>query len=135
MPAAKKLLIIDDNPDGRVLLVRTLRRKFPNADLLEVADAGTALSVLGGVKFDAVISHRAGEFKGEQLVRLLRTANANVPIVMISGIERTEAARAAGANRFLNYDQWLLLGGIIEEMIAEALPKIESPQGEARTDM
>ena len=37
---------------------------------------------------------------------------------MISGIDRTREALAAGATRFLNYDEWLRIGAVISDVLA-----------------
>ena len=39
------------------------------------------------------------------------------PIVVVSGIDRTEEVLAAGATGFLSYDQWLLLGSRVRELL------------------
>lgn len=43
----------------------------------------------------------------------------SVPIVMVSGIDRTQPALAAGADRFLLYDEWLRIGTMVQELLAE----------------
>src|SRR5438477_6803997 len=58
MAAAPKFLIVDDNGDSRRLLVRTLRRKFSQAVIVECDDPATAVSLASTEKFDAIIGHR-----------------------------------------------------------------------------
>lgn len=114
----RKFLVIDDNVDNRFLLTRTVLRKYPQAVIIESGDLAAALEQvrLGGL--DAVISHRAGEVDGLELLRELRAAHPTVPIVMVSGYDRTRAALEAGATCFLNYDEWLRLGTVIDEILA-----------------
>src|SRR3954464_10245013 len=100
-----RFLIIDDNPDSRFLLVKTLLRKFPNGILQECQNGDTATTIAASDKLHAVVVHRTAEYDGVTLVSLLRRANAQVPIIMVSGINREAQALAAGANRFLNYDE------------------------------
>lgn len=114
----RKFLVIDDNVDNRFLLSRTLRRKYPDAVIEECSTLEDAHRVIAAGKLDAIISHRAGEIDGIELVRELRLADPAVPIVMVSGFDRTRAALAAGATRFLNYDEWLRLPSVIDEIFA-----------------
>src|SRR5581483_800821 len=106
----RRFLIVDDNADSRFLLAKTLLRKFPQAILQECQDGEAALAIVQAGQVDALVVHRAAGIDGITLVRELRQANAAVPIVMVSGIDRTKEALAAGASRFLHYDEWLRIG-------------------------
>lgn len=112
----RKFLVIDDHVDNRFLLTRTLQRKYPGAVVTECSTLAAALAQVGRDGIDAVVSHRAGELDGLELVRELRRAAPAMPIVMVSGLDRTRAALTAGATRFLNYDEWLRLGTVMEEI-------------------
>ena len=114
---AQKFLVIDDHADGRSLITRTLLRRFPVALTLDCVDAGTAVETAGSEYLDAIIVHRAGEVPGVELIQHLRRMNPSVPILAISGIDRTKEALAAGANQFLNYDEWLRVGSVIASML------------------
>src|SRR3954469_8176409 len=107
MSPTQKFLIIDDNPDSRFLLAKTLLRKFPAALMIECADTGTALLAAENERPAAVVVHRTLDTGGSQPVPLLRQASPKLPIVMVSGIDRTTESIAAGASYFLNYDEWL----------------------------
>lgn len=117
MAAPLKFLVIDDNPDSRFLLVKTLMRKFPNAVLLECQQSTPAINIARAETPTAVIIHRAEDIDGITLVRQLREANDIVPIVMVSGIDRAREALAAGATSFLHYDAWLRIGTLVSELI------------------
>jgi hypothetical protein len=66
----------------------------------------------------AIVSHRTYDYDGETLVALFRRVNPRVPIIMVSGYDRAAGAKAAGADHFLNYDQWLMIGSVVSEAIA-----------------
>ena len=117
MSSPYKFLVIDDNPDSRFLLVKTLLRKFPQAVLQETQDGESALSLAQTEDLDAVVVHRAAEVDGLTLVRTLRQANRAVPIVMVSGSDRTKTAIEAGATTFLSYDAWLRIGTVVAELV------------------
>lgn len=116
---ALKFLIVDDHADGRSLVTRTLLRKFPTAAIIECVDATTAIDLAGTESIDAAIVHRAGEVPGVDLVQFLRHVNRDLVILMISGRDQTEAAMAAGATRFMNYDEWLMIGTVVAELLAK----------------
>jgi CheY-like chemotaxis protein len=127
MPSPPNFLIVDDNADSRFLLVKTLLRKFPQAVLQETQDGESAVSLVRSDHLDAVVVHRAAEIDGISLVRRLRQTNANVPIVMVSGLDRTKEAIEAGANTFLSYDAWLRIGTVVSELIFSVKPSVSLP--------
>jgi DNA-binding NtrC family response regulator len=112
-----RFLVIDENADSRFLLVKTLLRKFPHALLQECHDFQTAVSTARTDHLTAIVAHRTYDCDGISLVAALREANGVVPIVMVSGIDRTPQALAAGATAFLNYDEWLRIGTVVGDAI------------------
>ena len=118
MAAPLQFLVIDDNADSRFLLVKTLLRKFPSAVLHECQSSAAALVMAKTAELSAIISHRTTETAGIALLRELRAINPQVPLVMVSGVDRRELALAAGADRFLLYDEWLRVGTVVEELVS-----------------
>lgn len=76
------------------------------------------------VNLAAIITHRSFEMEGAELVRRFRDADPVVPIIMVSGVDRSAAAREAGATAFLHYDEWLRIGSVVEKHMrgADAAP-------------
>ena len=68
-------------------------------------------------ELDVIVTHRTREYFGTELVAKFREVNDRVLIVMVSGIERTAPALAAGANRFMLYDEWLRIGTLVKELL------------------
>ena len=118
MNRAATFLIVDDVDENRYLLGKTLQRKFHAARVLECLDSADALAVLESEKPEAVIVHRARDLDGVALVQAIRRAAPTTPIVMVSGRDQCPEALAAGANAFLNYDAWLRIGTIVEEVMS-----------------
>lgn len=115
-----KILVIDDNPDNRFLLSKTLLRKFPTAALIECQSLETAVHILRQGGAELVIAHRTPEAEVADLVKELRTAHTTVPIIAVSGIDRRKAALAAGANVFHLFDEWLLIGNVAASLLDSA---------------
>jgi CheY-like chemotaxis protein len=120
-----RFLVIDHYKDSRFLLVRCLLRKFPGAAIEEAEDGDRAIQLARQRDLAAIITHRTREYFGTELVAKLRAVNEQVPIVMVSGIERTAPAIAAGADRFMLYDEWLRVGTIVKELLDTGrLPRV-----------
>lgn len=118
-------LVIDFHAESRYLLAKTLLRKFPGATILEMDDAELAVDAARKRKLTAIITHRTFDVGGIELLQQLREADPAVPIVMVSGIDRAEAAMASGATSFLHYDEWLRLGSVVE---AHLISRSEPPE-------
>jgi CheY-like chemotaxis protein len=116
-------LVIDDNPDSRFLLVKTLLRKFPHAALEECQQADAAVARSATCRYAAIVVHRTPEVDGVTLIGMLRHRAPSVPIVMVSGIDRTQQALAAGATCFLHYDEWLRIGTVVAQLLDRGGPE------------
>jgi|GEM_PF-4034923 len=119
MPSHRNFLVIDADTDGRMLLVRTLMRVFPQSAIIEVQDFHTALALAKANRYDAIVAHRAIGADAKTLVQELHRLGPDVPILAVSGIDRTKEVLAAGATRFLNFEEWLMLGSVITEMLSQ----------------
>jgi CheY-like chemotaxis protein len=124
-PTPHRFLIVDYHKDSRFLLVKCLLRKFPDAIIDEVEEGDQAIEIAQTQELTAIITHRTREYFGTELVEKFREVNTRVPIVMVSGIERTEPALAAGADRFMLYDEWLRIGTVVKELLEQGrAPKV-----------
>ena len=115
--ASPRFLVVDHNKESRFLLVKCLVRKFPRAAIQEVEEGDQAIEIARTAEFDAIITHRTREYYGTELVEKFRAVNDRVPIVMVSGIERSAPALAAGADRFMLYDEWLRIGTLVKDLL------------------
>jgi DNA-binding NtrC family response regulator len=112
-------LVIDLNVESRFLLAKTLRRKFPGADVQEFDDAEPARHILLDRRVAAIVAHRTFEHSGVELARIFRDACPDIPLILVSGIDREREALSAGATSFLFYDEWLRLGSVVERLLLE----------------
>lgn len=117
MKQVRKFLVIDDNPEARFLITKTLQRKFPKSILRECTDVDTSVASARKEKFDAIVLHRAFDADATQLIRELRAVSPEVPIVAVSGYNRAQETLAAGATRFHSYDEWLRIGSVVAEVL------------------
>ncbi|MDO8545488.1 MAG: response regulator [Opitutaceae bacterium] len=115
-----RFLIVDDNPVSRFLISKTLLRRFPKSLISECQDCDAALRILEKENVSLIISHRTFDMDGVALVREFRGRNATVPILMMSGIDHREPALAAGANAFLTYEMWLMVGNHVAALLTQS---------------
>lgn len=125
-------LVVDFQRESRYLLVKTLLRKFPRAVIRECDDAVQAVQMARTQDLACIVTHRTFDTSGPDLVRRLREVDPHVPIVMVSGIDKNALAMGAGATSFLNYDEWLRIGTIVEGHVATREAE-EDKEGEAES--
>jgi PAS domain S-box-containing protein len=81
-----RILVIDDNPDDRFLALRELRRGFPCAQLVEVESGEELSDALEGPRPALVITdYRMGWMDGLDVLRLMKTLDPDIPVVMLTG--------------------------------------------------
>ena len=103
-----KLLVVDDNPHMRKLVV-TVLQAFGAVQIFEAADAEKAWAMLRDINPDVIFLDWMMEgMTGLDFVRMVRTSagspNPFVPIIMLTGytqMDYVRAARDAGVNEFL----------------------------------
>ncbi|MFZ0665092.1 MAG: HD domain-containing phosphohydrolase [Acidimicrobiales bacterium] len=88
------VLVVDDDPSLRLLIVRTLERQ--NYACTQAPDAVTALTLAAEIDFDlAVCDVRMPEVSGLDLVRQLRNLHPETAVLMVSGLDDLQTAAAA----------------------------------------
>jgi hypothetical protein len=110
---AETFLVVDCYEDNRWLVVLSLRRKFPDALVLECGYDDEVVKIASTHQLTAVISHRAGGMDADKTVTTLRGLLPNVPIIMMSGFDLAAEAKMAGAARFHAYDRWQEIGTVV----------------------
>src|SRR5437868_6550329 len=120
MPSQLKLLVVDEDNDSRFLLEKTLLRKFTGAAVTGCRMAEAAIRIAQAENFSAIITHRTAELAGSDLVSAFREISPETPVIMVSSIDRREAALKAGATTFLLYDEWLRIGSVVEDLLQKS---------------
>jgi CheY-like chemotaxis protein len=117
-----QFLLIDDNRDGRSIIARAVQRKYHAAPLREFTAFAAAAPALQRLETDPgnwiVVTGQTSEHDPVALAAAVRAAHSRVPIIAL-GRNEAAAALASGATHFLEYEAWLLLGVMIERVIAE----------------
>jgi CheY-like chemotaxis protein len=113
----RKFLVLDLNTEGLQLLSRTLSRKFAGSTVVTASLMEQATELAQREAFDAIVVHRPIGMNGSEAVRTLRGLCPHIPIVWVSGSDHSQAAMAAGASCFLLYDEWLMVGGVVDDLL------------------
>jgi PAS domain S-box-containing protein len=88
-----RTLLIDDNPDDRALVIRELRREFPNLRPHEVGDEATLARFLESPPFDLVITDWQLHWTdGLAAVRAIKARWPDCPVIMFTGTGSEEIA-------------------------------------------
>ncbi len=98
-------LLIDDNPDDRALVIRELRRVFPNLRTTEVVDDAGFTKTLEAAEFDLVITDFQLRWtSGLAVLRNVKSRWPDCPVVMFTGTGNEEIAveaMKAGADDYV----------------------------------
>lgn len=131
MATSPRFLVVDFHAESRFLLVKTLLRKFPQAIIHECDEVEQGLEHVRTRALTAVVAHRTFDVSGADVVRRYRAADPQVPIVMVSGMDRRAEALEAGATSFLSYEEWLRIGSVVEAHVnaAESPAAASEPRG------
>lgn len=117
MASTQTFLVVDSNVDNGNILIRSLSRKFPAASIQLCRTSHAAIEALATEVIDAVVLHRTDMEDATHMIEGLRQIAPTVPIVAVSGVDRRRQLLAAGAAAFLNFDEWLRIGAIVQGVI------------------
>jgi PAS domain S-box-containing protein len=87
------VLLVDDNPDDRLLVVRLLRAEFPDFRALEVRTQGEFDHALEEGAFDAVVTdYHVHWIDGLQVLAAVKQQYPDIPVIMLTGTGTEEVA-------------------------------------------
>jgi CheY-like chemotaxis protein len=118
----KRILYAEDHQDSRELLTYVLSA-YEVVPATTVAEAG---ALVRGERFDlCILDYFLPDGTGIELCRQIRTLNADLPIILLSGMGReSERQEAAGAGV-----QLYLLKPVDFESLAEAVARLLASTG------
>jgi signal transduction histidine kinase len=92
----QNILLIDDNPDDRLLAMRELAKEFSQLQITEVIDAIEFASALEADNYDFVITdYQLKWTNGLDILGALKKRNPDVPVIMFTNSGTQEVAVAA----------------------------------------
>jgi len=92
-PAPNRILLIDDNPDDRLLVVRELTQEFPQIEILEALDWGDVERAFASDDFEFVITdYELNWATGLDVLRAVKDHDPDKPIVMFTNSGSQEVA-------------------------------------------
>ena len=125
-----RILIVDDDEDARILLMRALGKSTLALEVATAADGLQALEVVARTQLHAVITDiMMPRMNGFDLCVALRTApaTARIPVIMVTALEDErdrQRGLAAGADDYLTKPfAW----GVFCERLAELLAAAYDP--------
>jgi PAS domain S-box-containing protein len=87
------VLVIDDNPDDRALVIRELRRQFSPIEIEEITDADSFAGALKTGRFNFVITdYQLLWTDGLTVLRAIKAQMPECPVVMFTGTGSEEVA-------------------------------------------
>ncbi|MBI2238458.1 MAG: response regulator, partial [Actinobacteria bacterium] len=93
MPSSLRVLLVDDNPDDRVLVGGELSREFPGVEACAVSDAEALSDAVQAGGFDLVITdYHLPWTDGVEVLRAVKERWPDCPVVMFTGTGSEEVA-------------------------------------------
>src|SRR3954468_11360830 len=96
MSGTIRLLLVDDNPDDRMMALRAMRGEFPGLEAAEIRDAESLHAALSRFRFDlAVVDYQLLWSTGLDIFPRIREFAPDCPVIMFTGSGNEEIAVAA----------------------------------------
>ncbi|MDB5104074.1 MAG: response receiver sensor histidine kinase response regulator [Fibrobacteres bacterium] len=88
-----RILLIDDNPDDRMLVLRTLRKEFPGLEAIEVLDNDGLMYALALGRFDlAITDYNLLWSNGLEAMKRIKHRHPECPVIMFTDSGSEEVA-------------------------------------------
>lgn len=88
-----RVLVVDDNPDDRALVMRELRKDFPDAQTFEVHSQAQLEAAIAQPGLDLVITDFHLRWStGLEVLKRVRQRHAELPVIMFTGTGTEEVA-------------------------------------------
>ncbi|MGX6600889.1 response regulator [Micromonosporaceae bacterium Da 78-11] len=131
---AVHVLVVDDNDDDAVLIVRRLARAGMTISHVRADTAAGVAAALATRPPDVVISdYSMPAFRAEEALEQVRAHDADIPFLLVSGQVGEETAAAlmrAGARDFVLKDRLALLGPAVQRELHEATERRQRRRAE-----
>lgn len=120
----KRILVVDDEPNVRLMFHTAL--ESPNREIALAADGESALERLGGASYDLVLLDLHMPFlDGMAVLRRLRAAGSDVPVMIMTAHDSTPDSAAAAALGVIDFLAKPLTPARLREAVDEVLARNE----------
>jgi PAS domain S-box-containing protein len=93
MPAEIRVLVVDDMPADRELMIRAVRRGFPSALITDVGDQASWTKALGDAPYDVILTDYWLRWTtGIDLLREVRGRGCFSPVIIVTGTGNEQVA-------------------------------------------
>src|SRR5699024_1046224 len=131
-----RILLVEDNPDDEVLVLREIRRGGYDVTHKRVETAAAMADALATEDWDIIISDFSlPSFNAPEAVQVLKSSGRDIPIIIVSGTvgeDTAVAALKAGAHDFLSKNGMRRLLPAIDRELREARSRNARRQDQAR---
>jgi PAS domain S-box-containing protein len=130
-----QVLVVDDNPDDALLIVRQLTRAGLRINHICADSAAGVAAALDQRPTDVVISdYNMPGFRAEEALDQVRACDADIPFILVSGQVGEETAAAlmrAGVRDFVLKDRLTRLAPAVQRELREAADRRQRRRAEA----
>jgi|GEM_PF-6777886 len=133
-----RVLIVDDNPADRALVVREVRRDNPDAEIAEAGTPAELDAALAGDRLSlGIFDYSIGWTNGVEVLKRMRAIDPDVPVILFTGsLGEEEAADAIkiGFNDFIlkSIDRLPRLRASIDALLKQKAERQARRRAEAR---
>jgi len=104
MPTRLRVLLIDDNPDDRALVLREVRHAFPDVEATAITESRDLDEALNRGGFDlAITDYQLRWTDGIEVLRAIKDQYPDCPVIMCTATGSEEIAVEAMKNRLDDY--------------------------------
>ena len=119
------ILLVDDNPNHRLLVIRNIRRGMRTVNIVEAGSGSDCIARIGQTKFDLVLlDYSLPDMNGFEVLDILKKNHDSMPIIMITGREDdqiAEEAKRRGASDYIVKSKEFLddIVAVVERTLAQ----------------
>jgi CheY-like chemotaxis protein len=119
------ILLVDDNPNHRLLVIRNLRRGMRTVNIVEAGSGGDCIAKIGQEKFDLVLlDYSLPDMNGFEVLDVLKKIHDSMPVIMLTGREDdqfVEEAKRRGASDYIVKSKEFLddIVAVVERRLAQ----------------
>lgn len=131
-----RILLIDDNPDDRNLVIRELKREFSSPEVIQIFDPRGLSLALGSWDVDIVITDFQLRWTdGLKVLKQIKSRHAETPVIMFTGTGSEEVAVEALKTGLDDYivkspSHFVRLGAAVGHVLERAWEREERKRAE-----